>query len=122
MVLWQTRTEAHSNEITAIPGLLRVLELKGCLVSIDAMGCQKAIVLQVVTGGADCLLAVKANQGELHENIGPFQGQEAGRMAAGCAARRWARPVKGSLADQRPQTPRSSVIATLRRRSATVPR
>ena len=69
MVLGQTRTEAHSNEITAIPELLKVLELKGCLVTIDAMGCQRNIAQQVVQGGADYLLAVKANQGELHENI-----------------------------------------------------
>ena len=69
MVLGQTRTSAHSNEITAIPELLRVLELKGCLVTIDAMGCQKDIARQVVQGGAGYLLAVKANQGELHENI-----------------------------------------------------
>ena len=69
MVLGQTRTEAHSNEITAIPELLRVLELKGCLVTIDAMGCQRNIARQAVQGGADYLLAMKANQGELHENI-----------------------------------------------------
>ena len=50
-VLGQTRTEAHSNEITAIPELLKVLELKGCLVTIDAMGCQKNIARQVVRGG-----------------------------------------------------------------------
>ena len=70
MVLGQTRTEAHSeahsNEITAIPELLRMLELKGCLVTIDAMGCQKDIARQVVQGDADYLLAVKANQVELH--------------------------------------------------------
>ena len=48
MVLGQTRTEAHSNEITAIPELLKALELKGCLVTIDAMGCQKNIAQQVV--------------------------------------------------------------------------
>lgn len=69
MVLGQTRTEAHSNEITAIPELLKVLELKGCTVTIDAMGCQKNIAQQVVEQDADYLLAVKANQGELHENI-----------------------------------------------------
>ena len=69
MVLGQIRTEAHSNEITAIPELLKVLELKGCLVTIDAVGCQQNIAQQVVEGGADYLLAVKANQGELHENI-----------------------------------------------------
>ena len=46
-----------------------MLELKGCLVTIDAMGCQRNIARQVVQGGADYLLAVKANQGELHENL-----------------------------------------------------
>ena len=69
MVLGQTCTAAHSNEITAIPELLRVLELKGCLVTIDAMGCQRNIAQQVVQGGAEYLLAVKASQGELHQNI-----------------------------------------------------
>ena len=69
MVLGQTCTEAHSNEITAIPELLNVLELEGCTVTIDAMGCQKNIAQQVVEQGADYLLAVKANQGELHRNI-----------------------------------------------------
>ncbi len=58
MVLGQTRTEAHSNEITAIPELLKVLELKGCLVTMrsltnHAMGCQKNIARQVVRGGAE---------------------------------------------------------------------
>ena len=77
MVLGQTRTEAHSNEITAIPQLLKVLELKGCLATIDAMGGQKNIARQVVRGGADYLLAVKANQSELYENIKDlFAGQE----------------------------------------------
>ena len=69
MVLGQVRTEAHSNEITAIPELLGLLELEGCLVTIDAMGCQRNIAGQIVAGGADYLLSVKANQGELLGNI-----------------------------------------------------
>ena len=69
MVLGQVRTEAHSNEITAIPELLGLLELEGCLVTIDAMGCQRNIAGQIVAGGADYLLSVKANQGELRGNI-----------------------------------------------------
>ena len=69
MVLGQTPTAAHSNEITAIPELLQLLDLPGCLVTIDAMGCQKNIAQQIVDGGAEYLLAVKANQGELHQNI-----------------------------------------------------
>jgi predicted transposase YbfD/YdcC len=69
LVLGQTRVSGHSNEITAIPQLLRLLELSGCIVTIDAMGCQKEIAQQIVEGGADYVLAVKANQGRLHENI-----------------------------------------------------
>ena len=69
LVLGQTRTAAHSNEITAIPELLSLLELKGCLTTIGAMGCQKEIARQIVDGGSDYLLAVKSNQGELHRNI-----------------------------------------------------
>ena len=75
--LGQTRTEAHSNEITAIPELPKALELQGGTVTIDAMGCQKDIAQQVVRKGADYLLAVKANQGELHANIkDPFACRE----------------------------------------------
>ena len=69
LVLGQTRTADHSNEITAIPELLSMLELKGYLITIDAMGCQKNIARQIVDGGSDYLLAVKSNQGGLHENI-----------------------------------------------------
>ena len=69
LVLGQTRTSAHSNEITAIPELLSLLDLHGCIITIDAMGCQKGIARQIVDGGSDYLLAVKSNQGELYGNI-----------------------------------------------------
>ena len=68
LVLGQTRTSAHSNEITAIPELLSLLDLHGCIITIDAMGCQKGIDRQIVDGGLDYLLAVKSNQGELYGN------------------------------------------------------
>lgn len=67
VVLGQVKTEAKSNEITAIPELLTLLELKGCLVSIGAMGCQRKIAKQIVQKGADYLLAVKGNQGKLEQ-------------------------------------------------------
>lgn len=69
VVLGQVKTEEKSNEITAIPELLDLLELKGCLVSIDAMGCQKDIAHKIVDKGADYLLAVKANQEKLHDAV-----------------------------------------------------
>lgn len=81
LTLGQVRTTAHSNEITAIPQLLRLLDLRGCLVTIDAMGCQKSIARQIVVSGADYLLAVKGNQGELYANL-----QDAFQCAAGTGA------------------------------------
>jgi predicted transposase YbfD/YdcC len=61
--LGQVKVDEKSNEITAIPKLLNVLALKGCLVTIDAMGCQRDIATQIIEKGADYLLAVKGNQG-----------------------------------------------------------
>ena len=69
LTLGQVKTAAKSNEITAIPQLLELLDLRGCLVTIDAMGCQKAIARQIVVGEADYLLAVKSNQGQLYANL-----------------------------------------------------
>ena len=62
VVLGQVKTAQKSNEITAIPELLKLLNLQGCLVTIDAMGCQKKIATQVLQKGADYLLSVKGNQ------------------------------------------------------------
>jgi predicted transposase YbfD/YdcC len=67
--LAQVATDDKSNEITAIPELLRLLELKGALVSMDAMGCQKAIASQIVAQGADYVLPVKGNQPRLQADI-----------------------------------------------------
>jgi predicted transposase YbfD/YdcC len=65
LVLGQRKTEAKSNEITAIPELLRVLELTGTTVTIDAMGCQKQIARQIIEQKGDYVLAVKENQPSL---------------------------------------------------------
>jgi predicted transposase YbfD/YdcC len=69
VILGQRAVEDGSNEIAAIPELLRVLDLKGTLVTIDAAGCQKAVAAQIVEGGGDYLLAVKANQPTLHAAV-----------------------------------------------------
>jgi predicted transposase YbfD/YdcC len=69
LVLGQLATEAKSNEITAIPQLLAWLDLHAAVVTIDAMGCQKAIAQAIVDGGGDYLLAVKDNQPTLHEEV-----------------------------------------------------
>jgi predicted transposase YbfD/YdcC len=69
VVLGQVKTEEKSNEITAIPRLLELLNIKGCLVTIDAMGCQKDIAAGIVEAEADYLLAVKDNQPTLNNNV-----------------------------------------------------
>jgi predicted transposase YbfD/YdcC len=66
--LGQVKVDEKSNEITAIPKLLNVLAINGCLVTIDAMGCQRDIAAGIIEKGADYLLAVKGNQGSLQED------------------------------------------------------
>lgn len=72
VVLGQEKTAEKSNEITAIPELLSSLAVKGCIVSIDAMGCQTQIAEQIVKQKGDYLLALKGNQGHLHEEVSCF--------------------------------------------------
>jgi predicted transposase YbfD/YdcC len=69
VVLGQVKTDAKSNEITAIPALLDLLELKGALVTIDAAGTQTSIAAKIVDKGGDYFLAVKGNQPKLHDSI-----------------------------------------------------
>ncbi len=69
LVLGQRKVHEKSNEITAIPELLKVLDLAGAVVSIDAMGCQTAIATQIVAQQGDYVLALKGNQGNLHQDV-----------------------------------------------------
>jgi len=69
LVLGQIKTVEKSNEITAIPELIKILDLEGCIVTIDAMGCQTKIAQTIIEHKADYALAVKENQKELHTNI-----------------------------------------------------
>jgi predicted transposase YbfD/YdcC len=69
LVLGQVKVDDKSNEITAIPKLLQVLEIAGCIVTIDAIGCQTEIAQAIVERDADYVLVVKANQGHLYEDI-----------------------------------------------------
>jgi predicted transposase YbfD/YdcC len=72
LVLGQQKVADKSNEITAIPELLQLLEINGCIVTIDAMGCQTEIAEQIIERGADYLLTVKGNQPHLLEDIAFF--------------------------------------------------
>ncbi len=72
LTLGQVKTEEKSNEITAIPELLKTLEVSGCIVTIDAMGCQKAIAKQIINQEGDYVLALKGNQGNLLDSVEAF--------------------------------------------------
>jgi predicted transposase YbfD/YdcC len=63
------KVDEKSNEITAIPQLLDMLEIAGCIVTIDAMGCQTDIAAKIIEKEADYVLAVKGNQGNLYADI-----------------------------------------------------
>jgi predicted transposase YbfD/YdcC len=69
VVLGQVRCQEKSNEIRAIPELLKILNLEGCIVTIDAMGCQREIVEEIIERGADYVISLKGNQGNLHTEI-----------------------------------------------------
>lgn len=69
LVLGQVKVDDKSNEITAIPALLQVLEVSDCIVTIDAMGCQTEIAKTIVAQGADYVLALKENQPHMHEDV-----------------------------------------------------
>ncbi len=74
LVLGQIKVTEKSNEITAIPELLRALALTGCIVTIDAMGCQTEIATQIIEQEADYVLALKGNQGTLHKDVADYFG------------------------------------------------
>ena len=89
LVLGQLKTEKKSNEIKAIPELLAMLSLKGAMVTIDAMGCQKEIAEKIIDKKADYLLAVKRNQNSLFENIQTaFEAAESGTWPVDIPERR----------------------------------
>lgn len=69
LVLGQVKVDCKSNEITAIPELLKVLSLRGCIVTIDAIGCHKEIVKLVAEQEADYVITLKKNQGSLYKRV-----------------------------------------------------
>ena len=89
VVLGQYNTDEGSNEITAIPELLRTLMLKGCIVTIDAIGCHKEIAEQIIEQEADYVLAVKANQKKLHTHIEQFFSRDEKALSNDPSLDRW---------------------------------
>jgi len=72
LVLGQLKVSDKSNEITAVPQLLRILELSGCIVTTDAMGCQTKIAKEIIESDADYVLALKGNHEKVHEEVKTF--------------------------------------------------
>ncbi len=81
LVLGQLKVADKSNEITAVPELLRALELAGCIVTVDAMGCQKKIAREIVESDADYVLALKGNQETVHEEVKSYLDDALARKA-----------------------------------------
>lgn len=90
LVLGQLKVADKSNEITALPELLRVLELSGCIVTVDAMGCQKNIAKEITEADADYVLALKGNQETVHAEVKSL-------LDAAVAERATPRPVGAKL-------------------------
>jgi len=86
LLLGQLATDAKSNEITAIPELLKMLTIEGNIITIDAMGCQKEIVQQITSQGGDYVIALKGNQSKLHDEAENFflQAMDFGLHESGC--------------------------------------
>lgn len=86
--LGQVACSEKSNEITAIPELLRLVDIRGTIITIDAMGAQRAIAEQIVDGGADYILALKRNQPGLHQAVVDYIDAQIGNDFADADARR----------------------------------
>jgi predicted transposase YbfD/YdcC len=93
LVLGQIQVPDKTNKITAVPGLLRALELAGCIVTLDAMGCQKEIAKEIKEADADYLLALKGNQGQCHQEIKNFLDDAVGRHYETAPARKNKMPL-----------------------------
>src|SRR3984893_15590458 len=93
--LGQVACAEKSNEITAIPELLRLVDIKGTIITIDAMGTQKAIAQQIIDSGADYVLALKGNQEALHQAVIDHIDEQITNDFADAEARRHATTEKG---------------------------
>lgn len=95
LTLAQVSCDEKSNEITAIPEVLKLVNVKGAIVTIDAMGTQKEIARQIVQGGGDYVLALKGNQGKFHQAVVAYVNQQLETNFQGIGARRHETHEKG---------------------------
>jgi len=95
LTLGQVATDEKSNEITAIPEVLRLVDIQGAVITIDAMGTQTAIAEQIVESDADYVLALKGNQGTLHQAVIDYVDEQMENNFADTGARRYVTEEKG---------------------------
>jgi predicted transposase YbfD/YdcC len=95
LALGQTACAEKSNEITAIPEVLRLVDIRGAIITIDAMGTQKAIAAQIIDGGADFVLALKGNQETLHDQVIAYIDKQSENDFADVKSRRHLTQEKG---------------------------
>ena len=93
--LGQLATEEKSNEITAIPELIDNIDVQGAIITIDAAGCQKSIAAKIIDGGGDYILALKGNQGNLHQGVIDWIFEQMQNDFADVTARKHETTVKG---------------------------
>ncbi|MBB3391939.1 putative transposase YbfD/YdcC [Rhizobium sp. BK275] len=84
LVLGRVTVSEKSNEITAIPKLIDMLSIQGAVVTIDAMGCQREVACKIIDKQADYILALKGNQGTLHDDVKLFGAEQIERCFADC--------------------------------------
>ena len=95
LTLGQVATDEKSNEITAIPEFLRLIDIKGAIITIGAMGTQKVITEQIIAAEADFVLALKGNQGKLHSAVIAYVDEQIDNDFADVTARRYVTQEKG---------------------------
>lgn len=101
LTLGQVATDEKSNEITAIPELLRLVDIRGGIITIDAMGTQTAIAAQIIAGGGDYVLALKGNQSTLHQAVIDYVNEQIDNDFAGIGARKHITNEKGHGREER---------------------
>jgi predicted transposase YbfD/YdcC len=112
LVLGQVKVAEKSNEIVAIPKLLDMLVVEGAIITIDAMGCQRAIAQKIIEKKADYVFGLKGNQGSLREDVEVFVAEQKARRTSRIrrsAGRRRSMPI---MAASRPAPPPSFTTST----------
>lgn len=117
LLLGQVAVDAKSNEITAIPELLKKIDVSGSVVTLDAMGCQKSIAADIRAAGADYVLALKANHETLHQEVEDYLLDSMEKDFAGVPHTHWSKKETGHGRRERREVYAVAVPESLRQRT-----